>query len=223
MASDCLVFRHLPLQILAKMFTGGLEFEIIVFKKIFECAPDAIVVTDSQGRIVRINAQTEKLFGYSPDELLGQPVEVLVPERLRSVHLAHWESEPVQHLARPFGSLTDLYARRKDGSEFPADIMLKSVETDEGQLAVAIIRDLTDRKRAEEMLRESEESFQLLMEGVQDYAIFRLDPEGRVASWNAGASSADRRFCGPRLFSTRAVNQRRGTDGEPWQPSLLSQ
>jgi PAS domain S-box-containing protein len=187
MASDCVVFRHLPLQILAKMSTGGLEFEIIVFKKIFECAPDAIVTTDSQGRIVRINAQTETLFGYSPDELLGQLVEVLVPERLRSVHLAHRESEPVQHLARPFGSLTDLYARRKDGSEFPADIMLNSVEIDEGQLAVAIIRDLTDRKRTEEMLRESEESFQLLKEGVQDYAIFRLDPEGRVASCDTGA------------------------------------
>ena len=133
------------------------------------------------------NARTEKLFGYTPDELAGAMVEVLVPERLRAIHLAHRESEPVQHLARPFGLLSDLYARRKDGSEFPADIMLNSVETDEGQFAVAIIRDLTERKRAEAALRESEESFRLLMEGVQDYAIFRVDLEGRVASWNLGA------------------------------------
>jgi PAS domain S-box-containing protein len=158
-----------------------------VFKKIFECAPDAIVVTDSQGRIVHTNAQTERLFGYTSDDLVGEMVEVLVPERLREVHLAHRESEPIRHLARPFGTATDLYALRKDGSEFPADIMLNSVETDEGQFAVAIIRDLTERKRAEGALRESEESIRLLLEGVRDYAIFRLDREGHVVSWNLGS------------------------------------
>ena len=164
-----------------------LEFEALVFKKIFECSPDAIVVTDREGRIVCVNAQAEKLFGYGPDELLGQMVEALVPERLRSVHVAHRESEPAGHRVRPFGTVPDLLARRKDGSEFPADIMLSTLETDEGWLAVTIIRDLTEPKWAEAQLRESEENFRLLVEGVKDYAICSLDPDGRVVSWNAGA------------------------------------
>ncbi|HKV78089.1 MAG TPA: ATP-binding protein [Candidatus Sulfotelmatobacter sp.] len=132
-----------------------------VFKKIFESAPDAIVVTDRQGRIVCANVRAEKLFGYGPNELLGQIVEILVPEPLRAVHVAHRESEPTRHQVRPFGTLSELSARRKDGSEFPADIMLSPVETDEGWLAVTIIHDLTERKRAEE-------SFRLLAEGTDN-------------------------------------------------------
>ena len=128
-----------------------------MFEKIFEFAPDAIVVTDQQGRILRVNAEAEKIFGYGPNELIGQIVEVLVPEQLRSVHLAHRESEPARHQVRPFGGVSELRATRKDGSEFPADIMLSPVETEGGWLAVTIIRDLTERKRAEE-------SYKLLVE-----------------------------------------------------------
>ncbi|HKV81540.1 MAG TPA: sigma 54-interacting transcriptional regulator [Candidatus Sulfotelmatobacter sp.] len=160
---------------------------MVVFKTIFESAPDAIVMTDWHGRIVRVNAQAEKLFGYSSNELVGQSVEILVPERLRPAHVIHRESEPARHQARPFGALSELSARRKDGSEFPADIMLSPVETDEGWVAVAIIRDLTERKQAEDRLRESEENFRLLIEGVKDYAIIRLNPDGCVASWNMAA------------------------------------
>ena len=158
-----------------------------MFNKIFESGPDAIVITNREGRIVRVNAEAGKLFGYDPDELLGQMVEVLAPERLRSEHVAHRESEPARHRVRPFGTVSELYARRKDGSEFPADIMLISMETDDGWRAVAIIRDFTERKRAEEELRESEENLRLLVDGVKDYAIFGLDTDGRVSSWNLGA------------------------------------
>ena len=156
--------------------------------KIFESVPDAIVITNQAGRIVRVNAEAEKLFGYDPDELLGQMVEVLVPERLRAKHVIHRESEPAQHSVRPFGTVSELYARRKDGSEFPSDVMLISMETDEGWVAVATIRDLTERKRAEARLRESEESFRLLVDAVKDHAIFRLDTDGCVTSWNVGAA-----------------------------------
>jgi len=167
--------------------TSGLELEMTVFKTIFESSPDAIVITNREGRIVRVNTEAERLFGYGPDELLGHTVELLVPERLRAEHVAHRESEPARHHVRPFGTVSELYARRKDGSEFPSDIMLIPMESDEGWVAVAIIRDLTERKRAEEQLRESEESLRLLVDGVKDYAIFRLDTDGRVTSWNPGA------------------------------------
>ncbi len=158
-----------------------------IFQRIFESAPDAIVVSDRDGRMVRVNAEAEKLLGYSQEELLGQPVELLVPERLRVVHLAKRESEPARHQARAFESGLELYARRKDGSEFPADIMLSPLEADGEWLAVAVVRDVTTRKQAEERLRNSEENLRLLVEGVKDYALFRLDVEGRVASWSAAA------------------------------------
>jgi formate hydrogenlyase transcriptional activator len=150
---------------------------------------NAIVTTNREGRIIRVNTGAEKLLGYGPHELLGQMIEVLVPERLRTEHVLHRESEPARHHVRPFGAVTDLYVMRKDGSEFPADIMLIPMETDEGWIAVAIIRDITERKHAEEELRDREENLRSLIDGVDDYAIFKLHDDGRVASWNAGASS----------------------------------
>jgi formate hydrogenlyase transcriptional activator len=158
-----------------------------IFQRIFESAPDAIVVTDREGRMVRVNAEAEKLFGYSQEELLGRTVELLVPERLRAVHIEKRQSEPARHYAREFGSGMELYARRKDGSEFPADIMLSPLEAEGEWLAVGVVRDVTARKQAEERLRSSEENLRLLVEGIKDYALFRLDVEGKVASWNAAA------------------------------------
>ena len=163
------------------------EIEISIFRRIFESAPDAIVVTDRDGRIVRVNKAADKLLGYNHEELLGQSVELIVPDRLRAAHVVKRESEPVRHHARAFGSGLELYARRKDGSEFPADIMLSPLEVEGEWLAVAVVRDVTTRKEAEDKLRSSEENLRLLVEGVKDYALFRLDVEGRVVSWNATA------------------------------------
>ena len=123
------------------------------FRGLLEAAPDAIVIVDGRGRITLVNAQTETLFGYSRDDLLGQPVELLVPERFRDRHGAHRDRYGADARTRSMGDGLDLTGRRKDGSEFPVEISLSPLKVDEDVLVISIIRDLTERKRAEEELR----------------------------------------------------------------------
>ena len=120
---------------------------------LFEAAPDAIVVADAKGRIVMVNAQAEKMLGYSCDELRGRWIEVLVPERLRAAHVQHRSAYGVAPAVRPMGTELELLARRKDGSEFPAEIALSPLVGDFGRLTIAIVRDVTERRKTEEELR----------------------------------------------------------------------
>src|SRR5580693_1220889 len=158
-----------------------------LFKELFLASPDAIVVTTPDGRISAANPAVEELFGYRETELVGQLVEILLPERFRGRHPQHRGGFVAAPSVRPMGTGLELFGRRKDGTEFPVDIMLSPVRTGAEQSVLTVVRDITQRKQTETALRRSEERFRLLVEGAKDYAIFLLDPQGHVASWNAGA------------------------------------
>jgi PAS domain S-box-containing protein len=171
------------------------------YRGLLEAAPDAMVVVNQGGEIVLLNLQAEKKFGYRRDELVGQQVKNIIPEGFAERLIADGTRTPAEAVAQQIGEGIELYGRRKDGSDFPIEIMLSLLESAEGILVTAAIRDISVRKTAEkhlaqmearrqlveEALRESEERYRLLLDGIQDYAIFMMDPRGQIVSWNAGA------------------------------------
>ena len=157
------------------------------FRQVVEAAPNAMVMVDHAGKITMVNTQAERTFGYARDELVGQPVELLVPERFRGHHPGLRQTFFADPKPRMMGVGRDLYGVKKDGSEFPVEIGLNPIETDEGMMVLSAIVDITQRKAAEQALRDSERRYGVLIDGVTDYAIYMIDPNGIVTNWNRGA------------------------------------
>jgi PAS domain S-box-containing protein len=159
------------------------------FRIAVEASPHAIVMSDDQGRIALVNAQAEKLFGYSREELLGQSVEILVPERFRTSHPAYRAGFLAAPQARPMGAGRELFGLRKDGSEFPVEIGLSPIHTPEGLITLTTVIDITERKRAAEAL-EKERSFLRQVIDIDPNFIFAKDREGRFTLANQAVADA---------------------------------
>src|SRR3990172_9064844 len=156
------------------------------FEALVEHSPHAVVITDQEGRIVLVNRETERIFGYSRTELLGQTVEVLVPERLRRGHVRHRGRYLAGPSMRSLGASRCLLGRRKDGTEFPTEIGLSYVQTGDNVLVMSAIADMTERGQADEALRKTSETLQALVQ-ASPVGIAILNPEGIVEMWNPAA------------------------------------
>ena len=179
----------------------GLAAGTLLSSSVMEAIPDAVAAVNQQGLIIQVNSQTETLFGYTRDELIGQKIEILVPERQRPRHDLHRERFHQQPKIRRMGSGLDLYGRRRDGSEFPVEISLSPVAGADGIIVLSAIRDISDRKRIEEELRRANQELDkrksrelrdyqtrlaLIVDSSQD-AIIGKNLDGVVTHWNKGA------------------------------------
>lgn len=175
--------------------------ETLLSAVILEAIPDAVAAVNQQGVIIQVNSQAEAMFRYTREELIGQKVEMLVPERQRPQHDSHREHFHQQPKIRRMGSGLDLYGRRRDGTEFPVEISLSPVATGNGAMVLSVIRDISDRKHIEEELRRANEELErrksrelkdfqnrlaLIVDSSQD-AIIGKNLDGIVTHWNKGA------------------------------------
>ncbi len=156
-------------------------------ENLFEVSPDAIFVTDNRGVIRGANPRAVELFGHTEAELIGKPIEFLIPARYHSTHPAHRENFEAHPRARQMGASLNLFGLRKDQSEFPVDIMLKPIETPAGRVTLSFVRDVTEQKATLDASHLLDLQLRSIVDAVRDHGIYLLDPEGYVTTWNPGA------------------------------------
>ncbi|MCC6614150.1 MAG: PAS domain S-box protein [Anaerolineae bacterium] len=160
------------------------------FSGVLETAHDGVISIDEQQRIVLFNKGAERIFGYKPEEAIGQSIELLIPDRFSKNHRQHiidfGRGDTFTRIMAP--DRTEVKGRRKNGEEFPADISISALALNNERLFTAVVRDTTEYQRTRDALKASEQRYSLLVNSVRDYAIYMLDANGNVASWNEGAT-----------------------------------
>ncbi len=174
-----IIFSHFTKTITCKMNATNISIAendmLNQVEAIFQFATEAILITDNQGKIIRVNPSTEMMFGYTADEFIGQPIEILIPSRLTERHMKHRQNFSECPHARSMGANLDLFAKRKDNSEFPVEVSLSPYSNSQGSFVIAFIIDITIRKKAENQLiaykaeleKEVEERTMILKEAIQ--------------------------------------------------------
>ncbi|HEV7556357.1 MAG TPA: PAS domain S-box protein, partial [Kofleriaceae bacterium] len=142
--------------------------DTLPFRELVDAAPDGIVVTGQQGTILLVNAEAVRMFGYASNELVGKPIHLLVPERLRAMHPDHVKNFHDAPRLRPMGSGLDLFGRRSDGTEFPVEISLSPIQHGGQRLVVAGIRDVTDRRKIEREAKRANAYLISAVDAIQD-------------------------------------------------------
>jgi PAS domain S-box-containing protein len=162
------------------------EFAQFASGSLFNVSPDAILVTNAEGVIRASNPRAAELFGYEPPALIGLSIDSLVPARFRTRHPGHRENYNAHPRTRQMGAAMNLFALRKDGTEFPVDIMLKPIDTVFGTMVLSFVRDVTEQRAAIDALRRNDQQLRSIIESVRDYALYLLDRDGHVVTWNPG-------------------------------------
>jgi len=167
----------------------GSELAQLTLESVFAQCSDAIFVTDSDGIIRSANPKATELFGYTHSKLIGMKIDSLLPERFRDHHPGHRVNFCTEPRTRQMSRAMKLFGLRKDGTECPVEIMLKPVQTHSGPVVLSFVRDMTEQIAAQEAVRLQDRQIRSIVDSVRDYAIFLLDHDGYVVTWNKGAES----------------------------------
>ena len=162
------------------------KFARIALGNLFEISPDPIFATDADGIICDANRQATEHFGYALEELIGTRVEKLVSEGLRGRHTIYRENYHADLRGCQMGAAMELFGLRKDGTEFPVDIVVKPIETEIGPVVLTFVRDTTEQRAAQDAIQIRDQQMRSIVESVRDYAIFLLDREGYIVTWSPG-------------------------------------